>query len=297
VSRESKRPSRKLPGWLTGLLILGAAGAVLTLEACRPLRKARQHKAMRDLRNLSISIMTAATIRATEKPLVEYLLRLAQTHNLGLLRVVRLPSWLEVPLAVLLLDYTLFRWHILTHRVRTLWRLHQAHHVDLDLSASTALRFHPGEMLLSSPWRGAQVVLLGVSPLSLSVWQTLTFIAILFHHSNIRLPYALERRLCRVVVTPRMHAIHHSIVHQETDSNWTVIFSWWDYLHGTVRLNVPQEEITIGVPAYQKPEELTLIGILRLPWTADRPSWRIPGDGTPRRDLEKLPGSSLELMP
>jgi sterol desaturase/sphingolipid hydroxylase (fatty acid hydroxylase superfamily) len=297
MGTRSKRLNSELPGWLSGLLIAGTAAAVLYFETARPLRRTRQNKARRDLRNLAMSAMTAATIRATEKPLVALVMREAQKRNAGLLRMVRLPVWLEILLSVVLLDYTLFRWHILTHRIRPLWRLHQMHHVDLDLSASTALRFHPGEMFLSAPWRGAQVFLLGVSPLGLSVWQTLTFLAIMFHHSNIRLPFELERKLSRVVVTPRMHGIHHSIVHEETDSNWTVIFTWWDYLHGTARLNVPQEEITIGVPAYQNPEELTLGKLLVLPWTADRPSWRLPDDGTPQRNREELPPSSLELVP
>jgi sterol desaturase/sphingolipid hydroxylase (fatty acid hydroxylase superfamily) len=296
MSDGSTRRKGELPGWLTGIAILGTAVAVLWLESRRPLRRTRQDKLRRDLRNTAMSVMTAATIRATEKPLVDLVMRWAVKHNAGLLRMLRLPLWLEVPLAILLLDYTLFRWHILTHRVRLLWRLHQTHHVDLDLTASTALRFHPGEMLLSAPWRAAQVALLGVSPLSLSVWQTLTFMAILFHHSNIRLPHGVERRLCKVVVTPRMHGIHHSIVHEETDSNWTVIFSWWDYLHGTARLNVPQGEITIGVPAFQDPRELTLGRLLALPLTADRPSWRIPGDGIPLREKETLPAPSHELV-
>jgi sterol desaturase/sphingolipid hydroxylase (fatty acid hydroxylase superfamily) len=158
-----------------------------------------------------------------------------------LLPRLRLPSLVETALAVLLLDYTLYIWHVLTHKVPLLWRLHRVHHSDLDLSASTALRFHFVEMIVSAPWRAAQVVLIGVSPRQLSLWQTLTTMAILFHHSNTRLPLAIERALARVVVTPRMHGIHHSIVERETDSNWGTIFSLPDYLHRTVRLNVPQQ--------------------------------------------------------
>src|SRR5207237_867440 len=101
------------------------------------------------------------------------------------------------------------------------------------------------EMVLSVPWRMLQVVVIGASPLSLSAWQTATVVAILFHHSNIELPIHIERWLCRLFMTPRMHGIHHSIVEQETNSNWSTIFAWPDYLHGTYRLNVPQNEVTI----------------------------------------------------
>jgi sterol desaturase/sphingolipid hydroxylase (fatty acid hydroxylase superfamily) len=151
-------------------------------------------------------------------------------------------------------------------------------------------------MFLSAPWRGAQVFFFGISPLGLSIWQTLTLMEIMFHHSNIELPIEIERKLARVIVTPRMHGIHHSIVQEETDSNWSTIFSWPDYVHGTLRLNVPQGEVTIGVPAFRSPEELTLEQILEMPFTVDRPSWSFVNNGSPSRDRTKLPSSRAELL-
>ncbi len=129
--------------------------------------------------------------------------------------------------------------------------------IDLDMDASTAMRFHFGAMVLSVPWRAAQIVALGVSPHSLSVWQTATLMEILFHHSNVALPVDLERCLSRLVVTPRMHGIHHSIVPEETASDWSSGLTVWDWLHGTLRLNVPQANITIGVAAFRKPQGVT----------------------------------------
>jgi sterol desaturase/sphingolipid hydroxylase (fatty acid hydroxylase superfamily) len=102
------------------------------------------------------------------------------------------------------------------HRVPFLWRFHLPHHVDLDLDASTALRFHAGELVISTGWRIGQVALIGVSPLSLSAWQTFVMLSVLFHHSNLRLPIAFERELNRVLVTPRMHGIHHSIIKNDS---------------------------------------------------------------------------------
>jgi sterol desaturase/sphingolipid hydroxylase (fatty acid hydroxylase superfamily) len=148
-----------------------------------------------------------------------------------------------------------------------LWRYHVVHHIDLDLDTSTALRFHFGELTLATPWRVAQIVVIGTSPLALSIWQTALLMSILFHHSNVRLPLAFERRLNRVLVTPRMHGIHHSAVHEQTDSNWSSGLTVWDWLHGTLRLNVPQEEITIGVAEFQDPEDVTLPKIVALPFT------------------------------
>ena len=94
---------------------------------------------------------------------------------------------------------------------------------------------------------------------------------------------ALQRWLCRFIVTPRMHGIHHSIVPEETGSNWSSGLTVWDWLHGTLRLNVPQEEISIGVPAYRDPDEVTLPHLLAMPFEKQRPTWQLPGDGEPTR--------------
>ena len=194
-----------------------------------------------------------------------------------------LPAWLETCAAVLLLDYTLYLWHILVHKVPFLWRFHQPHHVDLDLDASTALRFHFGEMVLSVPWRAAQILLIGSSPLSLSVWQTATLMEVIFHHSNLELDPETERRLCRWIVTPRMHGIHHSMVPEETNSNWSSGLALWDRLRGTLRLNAPQHDVTVGVPAYRHPRDVTLPKVLGMPFGKQRDSWTLPGDGRPAR--------------
>src|SRR6185436_10383350 len=109
--------------------------------------------------------------------------------------------------------------------------------------------FHFGELALSVPVRAAQMIVIGVDPSALWLWQTIVFASILFHHSNLRLPRSLESVLVRLIVTPRMHGIHHSDRVEETNSNWSSLLSVWDVLHRTLRLDVPQERITIGVPA------------------------------------------------
>src|SRR5205823_9528557 len=139
------------------------------------------------------------------------------------------------------------------------------------------------EMVVSVPWRAAQVALLGVSPQALRAWQMLTLIEVMFHHSNVELPIEVERWLSRFIVTPRLHGIHHSIVPEETDSNWSSGLTVWDWLHGTLRLNVPQDRITIGVPAYRVPEEVSLVEVLKMPFVKQRPTWALPGGGEPRR--------------
>lgn len=292
--RQDESMCRELPSWVSGVLIFGTMVSVVYTELRRPLREQRQDKVRRNVRNSAMSLLTAATVSLTEKPMTSPLSRAVVRNRWGLLKLKRLPPAVDIFLSIVLLDYTLYVWHYLTHKVPFLWRFHQVHHVDLDLDASTALRFHAVEMALSAPWRAAQVLIFGVSTKGLAVWQTLTLMEILFHHSNIRLPIGLERWLCRIIVTPRMHGIHHSIVREETDSNWSTIFSWPDYVHGTLKLNVPQDEITIGVPAFQDPEELTFGKLMKMPFTVKRPSWKLVGDGTPERErVLPLPETNL----
>ena len=108
-------------------------------------------------------------------------------------------------------------------------------------------------MALSVPFRAAQVAAIGVSPRVLATWQTLGLLGILFHHANVDLPPRVERWLGLLVVTPRMHGIHHSAVEDETNSNWSSGLTVWDWLHGTLRLDIPQDAITVGVPGLPRP--------------------------------------------
>lgn len=284
-----------MPAWLSASLMVGAFGLLWLAERRRPLRRAVEPKPVRETRNLALAVAAAAALQLVERPVVAPLTKLVERRGWGLLKRVRLPRWIEAALAVVLLDYTLYIWHVLTHRVPFLWRFHVAHHVDLDLDASTGLRFHFGELAISTAWRATQVALIGVSPLSLSVWQTFLFLCVLFHHSNVRLPFKVERKLNLLIVTPRMHGIHHSTVREETDSNWSSGLTVWDWLHGTLRLNVPQDEITIGVPSYRKPEEVGLVEILKMPFGEQRPTWTLPGDGQPAR--MPLPIAQNQLLP
>jgi sterol desaturase/sphingolipid hydroxylase (fatty acid hydroxylase superfamily) len=262
-----------MPVWISGLVIAGVFGALLVLELRRPLRKSVEPKLRRNVRNLVMAGAGALALRLAEQPVALPLSQWVDRHHWGLLQIAPMPFWVEVPVAVLLMDYTLYWWHVATHRIPWLWRFHAVHHVDLDLDASTALRFHFGELVQSVGWRAAQVVLLGVTPLSLSIWQTALFASILFHHSNVRLPLRMDRGLSRWIVTPRMHGIHHSTVPEETDSNWSSGFTLWDRLHGTLKLDIPQERITIGVAAYQEPCDVTLPRIIAMPFGDQRPTW------------------------
>ena len=133
-----------------------------------------------------------------------------QQHSLGLLQLAHLPLWVQVAAGVLLMDLTFYYWHRLDHTRPLLWRFHNVHHADPDMDVTTSFRFHWGEVLYSTVFRLLQVLLIGVVPLTYLVYEVVFNGATMFHHSNLRLPVAWERRLNLVFVTPRMHGVHHS---------------------------------------------------------------------------------------
>lgn len=244
------------------MLVIMAA-ALVCVEVVRPLRqRQREPKLRRMRRNAAIGALGAVAVQLCEQPIVLPLARYVARRRWGLVPRLPLPAPLRTILTLIALDYTLYLWHIVVHRVPWLWRFHRVHHADLDLDASTAIRFHFGELMVSVPWRAAQVALIGVDARTLELWQTLTLMSVVFHHSNTRLPEHIERRLGTVVVTPRMHGIHHSRATDEMDSNWSSGLSVWDRLHGTLRLDVPQDVIEIGVASVDDSQARSLVQML-----------------------------------
>jgi sterol desaturase/sphingolipid hydroxylase (fatty acid hydroxylase superfamily) len=216
--------------------------------------------------NLALGAVGGAALALVYAPVVLGTAERAHDAGFGLLRWLRLPGWLASVLAVVMLDYTLWIWHWLNHRFPVLWRFHAAHHADLDLDASTALRFHVAELLLSVPFRTLQVAFIGVEVPILLLWETLLLVATQFHHSNLRLPLSFERWLQWAIVTPRMHGIHHSVVPAEVNSNFGTLLSAWDRVQRTFLARIPQSEIVIGLAEMQDPARLGFLGTLGVPF-------------------------------
>jgi len=254
-----------------GLAVGGAFLLLLAAEGRRPLRPRSASRWARLRRNLALGATAALAQGGAVVPAMILAGRL--TGGRGLARLVPGPAWARGAVAFVLLDYTFYVWHRANHEVPVLWRFHAVHHTDLDVDVSTAARFHPGEIALSSLAAALQVAIVGPSPGAALAHAVAMQVAAAFHHSNLRLPPALDRALSYVVVTPRLHGTHHSVRREETGANWSVIFSVWDRLHGTRRSDVPAEDVTVGLPAYRDPGELTLGRLLRMPFGPQRPSW------------------------
>jgi sterol desaturase/sphingolipid hydroxylase (fatty acid hydroxylase superfamily) len=191
-----------------------------------------------------------------------------QQREWGLFNLVKVPEVLAITLCLLLLDLTIYVQHIVFHRVSWLWRLHRVHHSDLDFDVTTAVRFHPVEIILSMLIKMALVILLGAPPLAVLIFEIVLNLTALFNHGNIFIPVKLDRVLRWGLVTPDMHRVHHSAEPAETNSNFGFNLPWWDYLFRTY---CPQpekghEEMTVGLDDFRREDKLLLPGLLLLPF-------------------------------
>jgi sterol desaturase/sphingolipid hydroxylase (fatty acid hydroxylase superfamily) len=262
---------------ISPFLVPGLFLLLLALESLAPLRRLKRRRAGRYPVNLALTGLGFITGVLTVRPAALAAALWAEPRALGLLNLAPLPLWLQVAAGVLLMDLTFYYWHRLNHTRPLLWRFHNVHHADPDMDVTTSFRFHFGEVLYSTVFRLLQVGLIGVLPLTYVVYELVFNLATMFHHSNLRLPVAGERLINKIFVTPRMHGVHHSVVGRETNSNYSVIFSGWDRLNRSLRLNVKQGEIIIGVPGYLLPRDNRILPMLGLPFRRQRPYWRWPG--------------------
>jgi sterol desaturase/sphingolipid hydroxylase (fatty acid hydroxylase superfamily) len=258
--------------WAGAIIVVVVVGCFVA-EHLRPLRARVRPLGERLRTNVLMVAIAALVLRLVMVPAALAVATAAEAAGVGLLRWLSLPPPAAAIAGFLLLDWSIYAWHRLNHRVPWLWRFHLVHHTDLDLDVSTAFRFHAGELLLSVGWRSLIVVALGPSPALLLVYEVATQSATAFHHSNWRLSPRLERGLGLVLVTPSMHGIHHSVVEAETNANWSVIFAVWDRLHRTWRGEPPNETLTIGLPAWREPRELGAGPLLAMPFHRQRSAW------------------------
>lgn len=251
----------KLPLYWGGVVFF------LLLELKFSYREPSVSKFKRWVTNLPLSVVNGVIYHFIYFSAIVGLISLTASENIGLLNSFKMPYWLKLVLGVLILDFSIYLWHLLTHVVPFIWRFHRVHHCDMNLDVSTANRFHIGELLISGLVRLAVVYTFGIPLLAYFIFEILVNLSIEFHHSSIQLNRTVERYLGWFIMTPYLHRIHHSVKIKERDTNYGVILTLWDRVFGSFRTDVEQEKITIGIGSHRKFEQLGFWHLMWMPLT------------------------------
>lgn len=250
------------------VFFLGILVIMAIWETLAPRRPSTTSKRVRWFSNLTIVLIDTVAVRLFFPVAAIGMALFVESHKWGLFHNIVLPNWLIVAIGVICLDFAIYLQHVMFHAVPAFWRLHMMHHSDLDFDATTGIRFHPIEILLSMGIKMSVVLVLGVSALAVLIFEILLNATSLFNHGNVRLHGQIDRLLRLIVVTPEMHRVHHSVVIRETNSNFGFNLPWWDRLFGTYR-NQPaagHQGMTIGLSQFRDPKRLTLPWLLALPF-------------------------------
>jgi len=252
----------RLAAFVAILLIMTAS------EALAPRRQRLLPRLGRWIANLGIVVIDTLVLRLLFAVLATGVAAVAAERGWGLFNMLDLPYWLAFIASVLILDLVVYLQHVMFHAVPALWRLHMMHHTDMDFDVTTGIRFHPIEIVLSMILKMTVVAALGPPVAAVVVFEVLLNGTAMFNHANLRLPIGLDRVLRLLVVTPDMHRVHHSVIANETNSNFGFNFPWWDRLFGTYRAQpaAGHEGMTIGLETHRDPKRLTLGWLLILPF-------------------------------
>lgn len=254
------------------IIQLGAFIAVLAPMAVWEAAAVRRPRSYSRLKrwpsNLAIVGLNTALLRIPLPSGAVGLALAAERRGWGLLNNLSAPMWATLVASVVLLDLAIYLQHVMFHAVPALWRVHRMHHADLDFDVTTGARFHPIEIVLSMLIKLGVVVALGAPALGVLSFEVLLNATSTFNHGNVRIPVGLDRYLRWLVVTPDMHRVHHSIVVNETNSNFGFNLPWWDRLLGTYRDQpaAGHEGLTIGIEQFREARELWLDRMLLQPF-------------------------------
>ena len=247
-----------------------AAATVLavlwSLEAVIPFLPDRRQRIKHSARNIAIGLFNSVILAVLFAPVLFLLTNWTANNNFGLLNLLEPPVWASAVLAILFQDVWMYAWHRANHRFPFLWRFHKVHHSDPNMDASTAVRFHTGEILISAVLRLGVIAVLGLSLWHVLLYDLLIIPFILFHHSNVQFPEKFDKPFRALFASPAMHRIHHSPVRRETDSNYSTIFSFWDRLARSFRLRESSVEVKYGLSEFTgtETEKISVLAMMPL---------------------------------
>ncbi len=240
----------------------------LILENIRPLSEINISQIQRRATNLMLILLSSMLVRFVVPISVLAMAVVARDNNWGLTNLLNINFIPALILSILLLDMSIYWQHRLFHWIPFLWSFHRVHHADRSFDVTTGIRFHPLEMLLSVFYKIIMVLLIGASPESVLLFEIILNLSAMFSHANIRIPARLEKTIRKVIVTPYMHRVHHSVLEKEMNKNFGFCLSVWDRLFGSY-LQCPrggQKDMEIGLSAYQDARPIKLWWCLMLPF-------------------------------
>jgi sterol desaturase/sphingolipid hydroxylase (fatty acid hydroxylase superfamily) len=253
-------------------VFIGLFVALAALEWLAPRRELKPVKTRRWVTNWAIVVVDSVAVRLVFKAAAVGGALWAAENGVGLFNIVAAPLWIAVLVSIVALDLAIWASHLASHKIPVLWRLHRMHHSDVDIDVTTAIRFHPIEILLSMVWKYAVVLALGAPAVAVLVFEIILNGLAMFNHANLRLPLWLDRWLRLLVVTPDMHRVHHSIDRRETDSNYGFNLSVWDRIFGTYvdQPALGHDGMTIGIAEWQDERPIGLAWTLSVPFREQR---------------------------
>ena len=233
----------------------------------RPRRERAFSRLTRWPNNIVIVVFNTVVLRILFPTAAVGIALAAEANGWGLLNAFPLPAGLAVLLSVVIMDFAIYLQHVLVHAVPALWRVHRMHHADLDYDVTTGARFHPIEIVISMGLKLMVVGALGAPALAVIIFEVILNATSMFNHGNVRLPKNVDRMLRLILVTPDMHRVHHSVIPEETNSNFGFSLPWWDRLFGTYT-DQPQnghEAMAIGIEQFRESRDLRLDRMLLQP--------------------------------
>ena len=243
-----------------------ALAARWRLEGNVPMFEGRSGRARHDAANVAMGVFNAAVAALIFAGAAMVATEWARGAGFGLLHWLGVEGAWAFALGFVLFDLWQYLWHRMNHHIPLLWRFHAVHHADRELSASSGLRFHTGEIVLSSIARLAVIPLLGMTIGQVLLYEAVLLPVILFHHGNVGVPAGADRWLRWLIVTPWMHWVHHSDYQPETDSNFSSVFSFWDRIFGSFRLVADPRVLTLGLEEMERRDWATLPGMVAMPF-------------------------------
>jgi len=238
---------------------------MIVAENIKPYFEMQNKKVSHDSNNILFGIVNGLISHIFVATLIVCVVGWSKEQEFGIIRLGGMPPFVVTLGAFILFDFWMYWWHRANHTIMYLWRFHRMHHTDRYMDTTTAVRFHPGEIIISFLLRSIVIVLIGMEIQQLIVYEVILIMVITFHHSNIRIPEIWDKIIRTIIVSPNMHRVHHSDLMHETNSNYASVFSFWDRIFNSYKKRTDTKNIQYGLKQYSDEKWSQIWGMIIIP--------------------------------